>query len=247
MLEGLADEHDAVRDAALRVGQVIVRNYAKSAVNLLLPELEKGLFNENWRIRQNSVQLVGDLVFRIAGITQVADTGDVEAEGFGTETHRTALKTALGERYETVLASLFIVRADTSGLVRQSAVGVWKAVVANTPRTLKQILPVLMSILLASLASESQERRGVAARTLGDLVRRLGSGVLSLIIPILQDGLDNGDSDTREGVCIGLCEMMQSAGKSLDEFLQECVPLIRKALVDGNSDVRGAAAQAFAQ
>lgn len=170
----MADESDTVRDAALRVGQVIVRNYAKSAVNLLLPELEKGLFNDNWRIRQNSVQLIGDLIFRIAGINKQMESDDVEAEGLGTELHRTALKNALGDRYETVMASLFIVRADSSGLVRQSAVAVWKAVVANTPRTLKQILPILMNILLSSLASDSQEKRGVAARTLGDLVRRLG-------------------------------------------------------------------------
>ena len=246
MLEGLADETDTVREAALAVGQVIVKNYAKSAISLLLPELEKGLFHDNWRIRQNSVQLVGDLVFRIAGITQLIETDDEQAEGFGTEHHRTALKAALGDQYETVLASLFIVRADSSGLVRQSAVGVWKAVVANTPKTLKQILPVLMNILLSSLASESQEKRGVAARTLGDLVRRLGDGILSLIIPILEKGLSKGDSDTREGVCIGLSEMMQSAGKSLVvDFLDQCTPLIANALIDSSPDVRSAAAQAF--
>ncbi|KAJ3371029.1 translational activator of GCN4 [Kappamyces sp. JEL0680] len=244
MLEGLADESDTVRDAALHLGQVIVRNYAKSAVNLLLPELQKGLFNDNWRIRQNSIQLIGDLIFRIAGITQKVETDDAE-EGFGTELHRNALRSALGDQYETVLASLFIVRADSSGLVRQTAVGVWKAIVANTPRTLKQILPVLMNILLGSLASDSHEKRGVAARTLGDLVRRLGEGVLKLIIPILRDGLETGDSDTREGVCIGLCEMMQSAGKSVDEFMEQCIPLIRVALIDSSADVRTAAAQAF--
>lgn len=46
ILEGLADESDSVREAALSVGKVIVKNYSKSAVSLLLPELEQGLFNE---------------------------------------------------------------------------------------------------------------------------------------------------------------------------------------------------------
>jgi HEAT repeat protein len=247
MLEGLADEIETVREAALHLGQVIVRNYFKSAVTLVLPELEQGLFNENWRIRQNSCQLIGDLIFKITGISQQAtsDEND-ENEGFGTEHHRVALKSALGDRYESILASLYIVRSDSSGLVRNTSLGVWKAIVANTPKTLKQILPALMNILLGSLASNSYEKRTGAARTLGDLVKRLGDNILNLIIPTFEDGLESEYEDTREGVCIGLCEVMSSGGKLVEtDFLFRCTPLVRKALVDESPDVRSAAAQAF--
>ena len=34
-----------------RAGQRIVQMYAETAIALFLPELEKGLFDENWRIR----------------------------------------------------------------------------------------------------------------------------------------------------------------------------------------------------
>ena len=37
--------------------------YADTAVTLLLPELEKGLFDDNWRIRYSSVQLLGKVLF----------------------------------------------------------------------------------------------------------------------------------------------------------------------------------------
>lgn len=50
----------------------------------------------------------------------------------------------------------------------------------------------------------------VAARTLGDLVRKLGERVLPEIIPILEHGLDSEQSDQRQGVCFGLREIMSS-------------------------------------
>lgn len=57
-----------MRDTALRAGQRIINLYAETAIELLLPEVENGLFHENWRIRQSSVQLLGDLLFRISGM-----------------------------------------------------------------------------------------------------------------------------------------------------------------------------------
>lgn len=67
LLKALADETEYVRDTALKAGQRIVNLYADTAIELLLPEVENGLFNENWRIRHSSIQLLGDLLFRISG------------------------------------------------------------------------------------------------------------------------------------------------------------------------------------
>ena len=55
----------------------------------------------------------------------------------------------------------------------------------------------------------------MAARTLGDLVRKLGERVLPEIIPILEDGLNSERGDERQGVCIGLSEIMDSTSREM--------------------------------
>ena len=52
---------------------------------LLLPELESGLVHPLWRIRASSVLLLGDLLYRIAGVTGKGTTESAADEGCGTE------------------------------------------------------------------------------------------------------------------------------------------------------------------
>ena len=53
-----------------------------------------------------------------------------------------------------VLARIFMARTDVAFPVRGAAVHVWKTLVSNTPKTLGEILPVLMDQLITSLASQ---------------------------------------------------------------------------------------------
>ncbi|KAG6737448.1 hypothetical protein POTOM_058970 [Populus tomentosa] len=248
ILDGLADENESVRDAALGAGHVLVEHYATTSLPLLLPAVEDGIFNDNWRIRQSSVELLGDLLFKVAGTSGKALLeGGSDDEGSSTEAHGRAIIEVLGrDKRNEILAALYMVRTDVSLSVRQAALHVWKTIVANTPKTLKEIMPVLMNTLISSLASSSSERRQVAARALGELVRKLGERVLPLIIPILSQGLKDPNAGRRQGVCIGLSEVMASAVKSqLLSFMDELIPTIRTALCDSMPEVRESAGLAF--
>ncbi|PKU38611.1 translational activator hypothetical protein [Limosa lapponica baueri] len=248
--EALADENEFVRDTALRAGQRIISMYAETAIALLLPQLEDGLFDDLWRIRFSSVQLLGDLLFHISGVTGKMTTETAsEDDNFGTAQSNKAIINALGvERRNRVLAGLYMGRSDTQLVVRQASLHVWKIVVSNTPRTLREILPTLFGLLLKFLASTCADKRTVAARTLGDLVRKLGEKILPEIIPILEDGLRSDKSDERQGVCIGLSEIMKSTSRdAVLLFSESLVPTVRKALCDPLEEVREAAAKTFEQ
>ena len=66
ILDGLADESEGVRDAALQAGRTAVELFAQTSLPLLLPAVENGIIHDNWRIRQSSVELLGDLLFKVS-------------------------------------------------------------------------------------------------------------------------------------------------------------------------------------
>merc|ERR1719510_244629 len=248
ILRALADENEFVRETAYKAGQRLVVTYADKAITLLLPEPELGLFDENWRIRHSSIQLLGDLLYRISGVSGKMTTETAsEDDNFGTEQSQKAITRTLGqERRNRVLAGLYMGRSDVALLVRQSALHVWKVIVSNTPKTLREILPTLFNLLLGCLASNSYDKRQIAARTLGDLVKKLGERVLPEIIPILEKGLASPQPEKRQGVCVGLSEIMISTSKDMVlSFVDSLVPTVRKALCDETPEVRLAAAKTF--
>merc|ERR1719266_2488835 len=215
---------------------------------MLLPELERGLFDENWRIRHSSIQLLGDLLYKVAGVSGKMTTETAsEDDNFGTEQSQKAITRTLGqERRNRVLAGLYMGRSDVALLVRQSALHVWKVIVTNTPKTLREILPTLFNLLLGCLASNSYDKRQIAARTLGDLVKKLGERVLPEIIPILEKGLLSPAPEKRQGVCVGLSEIMSSTSRDMVlTFVNSLVPTVRRALCDESPEVRAAAAKTF--
>ena len=109
----------------------------------------------------------------------------------------------------------------------------------------------------------------MAARTLGDLVKKLGERVLPEIIPILEkgnylyiflnfffifycqlfvyfSGLSSPAPEKRQGVCVGLSEIMSSTSRDMVlSFVNSLVPTVRRALCDESPEVRAAAAKTF--
>ncbi|PPJ53845.1 hypothetical protein CBER1_03251 [Cercospora berteroae] len=244
ILAGLADDVESIRETALRAGRLLVKNFASKSVDLLLPELERGLGDDSYRIRLSSVELIGDLLFNLTGVTATTEAEDLDE---GANQAGANLLEILGEeKRNRVLAALYICRMDTSGLVRSSAMNVWKALVSS-PRILKDLIPILTQLLVKRLASSNPEQKVIAGNALGELIRKAGDGVLSTLLPTLEEHLQSSSStDSRTGICIALRELIAaSTHDSLEDHQQRLVSVLRTALVDTDEDVRDAAAEAF--
>ncbi|KAI1345881.1 armadillo-type protein [Xylaria sp. FL0043] len=244
ILTGLTDEIESIRDTALRAGRLLVKNFATRAVDLLLPELERGLADDSYRIRLSSVELVGDLLFNLTGITGNADAEDEEEKA---KEAGASLREVLGvEKRNKILSALYICRCDTAGAVRTAAISVWKALVA-TPRILKELTPTLTQLIIRRLGSSSMEHKVIASNALGELIRRAGDGVLSTLLPTLEEGLQTStDTNAKQGICLALKELISSASdEALEDHEKTLISVVRTALTDFDEDVREAAAEAF--
>ncbi|PKI85938.1 translational activator of GCN4 [Malassezia vespertilionis] len=253
IIASIADDDEAVRDASMRAGRMIIVHYQAKAVELLLPQLEPCLTEHSWRVRLSGLQLVSELLFRLSGISRHADTdadadADEERDAAVPNSAHKALAAALGvERRTRLLAAIYILRQDPNIPVRQAAAHTWKALVQNTPRTARETLPVMLDLLLTLLAAAGSEQREMASRTLGELVRKLGEKILQETIPILaQRAIHAPEAATRAGVCAALTDILSNATKAqLEDHQQAIMAIVRCALVDAAPAVRQAAAQAF--
>ncbi|KAI9997295.1 hypothetical protein PInf_000735 [Phytophthora infestans] len=252
VVAGLSDEAESVRDVAMHSGHVVVNAHALSHTRDLLPSLEAGLFDDSWRIRQSSVMLLGDLMYRISGTRAVAvvseDNDDDDDETSGSAAGDRAIIKLLGiQRRNAILASLYMIRSDTSAVVRQSALQVWKSVVANTPKTLRQILEALMNAIVSALSGDNMEKQTMAGRTLGEIVRKLGEHVLPEVVPILRAGLSPSlPTGRRQGACIGLAEVIDCCTKKqIEDYVDTLVDAVLDGVCDELAEVRASAAHAF--
>lgn len=73
--------------------------------------------------------------------------------------------------------------------------------------------PHSTSQVISSLASDSEDRRTMAARCMGELCRKMGERVLARIVPILKEGIKSPEGATRQGVCLGLKEVRRGGGE----------------------------------
>ncbi|MCJ1389820.1 translational activator of GCN4 [Xylographa bjoerkii] len=244
ILAGLADDVESIRETSLRAGRLLVKNFATRSIDLLLPELDRGLADDNYRIRLSSVELVGDLLFNLTGISGKTDQD--EEEDNAAEAGQSLLEVLGEDKRNKILSSLYICRCDTSGLVRTAAINVWKALVA-TPRTLKELIPTLTQLIIRRLASSNMEQRVIAGNALGELIRKAGENVLATLLPTLEEGLQKStDTDTKQGICIALREIISSAApETLEDYEKVLISVVRSALVDPDDEVRDTAAEAF--
>ena len=164
LLEGLADDASPVRETCFKGALAIINTYLESAAALLLPPLQRGLADDNYRIRQSSSELLGSLMARLTGgeYMEVVELGEEVPED-------SPLATIPIEQQHALLAAVYIARNDTQPGVRSAASAVWKSLIANAPKALRIILRALTDQLIEGLSTDDEDTQAGAAQALGEV------------------------------------------------------------------------------
>ncbi|GJQ13614.1 hypothetical protein GpartN1_g5405.t1 [Galdieria partita] len=288
VLEGFGDESDTVREAALNAGHYIVSMFSTSSFELLIPLLIEGLKHRNWRMRQASAQLLGDMLFSILGYANTQksqimgsfgsqsnesdEPSEEEEEDIDlSEEQRTRtlqeraeiasfmtserekhqiekLDKILGpQRRRKIFTLLFIAnRGDVNSKVRSTASSIWKALVANTPKNIRELLPLIIEELVEELSVNAEDLHERACETLTDLIQRLGNQLMPELLPLLEKNFSTSSAVTRQSVSDGLLHIVESCSKQL--LLNNTRPLLKLTLwilKDGEKKIRRNGAATF--
>lgn len=259
ILNGLADINDSVREMSMRAGRMIIGSFPKDAVDLLLPELEQGMFDETPRIRLSSLQLCSELLFRLGGISGKSTLeGDEDDDGGAVTVEKSVvisnsvqarLRNVLGEeRFMRTVSAILCLRQDPAFNVRDQASSSWKAIVVSTGKTVRELLTTTIDLIIRALGREGEDQREIASRTLGEVTRKLGGSVLEKIFPQLESrGSDTGASAAvRAGVMLAVESLLENATDTqLEDHQDALITAVRRGLTDRSAIVREAAASAF--
>ncbi|KAG5438206.1 hypothetical protein PCANB_003057 [Pneumocystis canis] len=244
ILLGLENDSESVREVSLSAGKVIINNYSVKAVDLLLPRLQEEIFNENWRIRLSSIQLIGDILFHITGISGKAY---IEKENINTlQSYKNILLNILGqERRDSILASLYLIREDSVEQVQFAALNVWKTLVINPSKTIKEILPVIINMIIYSPIASSKVQNTVFIKTLGELAKKMGDDIISYLLLSLQEGLNYAESAAKVRIYMVLAEIIQNSNaQTLKPYKNTLIKTIQYGFMNFK-EVRKAASQMF--
>lgn len=233
-----------MRSCALKALKIMVYKFHQTEFDLLLELLEEGLEFTDYRVRDSTLILIGDLLNGLAG-----GEGSVSYDTNATsETERKILEFLGQERRNEVFSVLYMARSDCEQPVRSRANITWKGLVYNSSRMLKSILDTLMHLLITALSSHNRDRQETGSKSLGDLVRNAAQFVLPKIVPVLRKGLqsESEDDSYKEGIALGLSEVLQNAHPRLiEEYETDLIESISLGIRDKLLRVRNASGKAF--
>lgn len=152
------------------------------------------------------------------------------------------------QRRRKIFTLLFIAnRGDVNTTVRSSASAIWKALIANTPKNIRELLPLIIEELVDELSMNAEDLHERACETLTDLILRLGDQLMPELLPLLEKSFVSSSVVNRQSVSDGLLHIVESCPKQL--LLNNTNGLLKltlKILKDEETKIRRNGAAIFA-
>lgn len=140
MIEGLSDDIEEVRKLSLRNVKICIKQFGKQAPNQLVIPIMKMMFDADFRVRQSSSILMYQL------------TKELENDIIKLQPKYITIETK-----NEILSSMFILKYDTIERVAIQASQIWKNIVDNTLKILRQVIKDILNLAFQIIKSEFLE------------------------------------------------------------------------------------------
>ena len=195
VIDTLSDESEVIRSLTLRVLKNLIQKFGGTKTNVLLFPVYEGMTHSNWRKRNSSVILMGEMLDILRKL----------------ERQQGPFKTDIMEK---ILSSIYILRHDSVEAIRSVANQLWKNFVENTPKKLKIMLGTLIRTLV-DLMIYSEELESICRNCLSQFAGKYGESLSGEIFDVLANIKKTENVNQIRGVCKVLREMIHSLNISI--------------------------------
>lgn len=168
IVESISHEKEKLRNLAIKSIKILIHNYLKKNIELLIAPFFEGAVSENRTKRNSSLILLGDVI-------------DILIEEAGN-------KEDVYTNYPRLFSIFYIMKNDSIGEIRLTANNIYKTFVDNTQRCLKHIYADLIECFINLYSRENEYHNEIANNGIkefsykyGDVFVRKVIGNLSLI------------------------------------------------------------------
>lgn len=253
----LADDSEAVREAANKACHTVIASVARIDHVAIFDLLMDNLSDSRWRCRLGCLQLFQEFLSKfsagesdaVMGIYSMPTTQEL-AEGGIDE-----------ERVRLLMSKAFLFRFDlSSSAIRHLALTIWKGLASHPLRAITMILPSLLEECI-DLVDGIQDGKEVVYKALEDILFKLGD---RLLVPLLQQAKDqiakiNDDESESEdedlaavvfisavaAKLLGAASFPDVSGSFLENSISLFIDILQEALSSPDESVRGQATRLF--
>jgi len=238
---GFNDTSDDVREVAQQAGVMTIFVLGGDEPVKLALLLKENLGHVKAHVRENSLKLLGNLLFSNAG-----GEGDISNDSECTPEMEMKLEKILGVSVRNeIYAAVYMRQSDNVRDVSQAARLVWRALVSNPKRMLKTVTQSLRDNIMAGLTGDEEEQEGVS-ESLSSLVKTNGQQIITQFLPVFSQYLQSAEVVKRKGACIGVKSILTAATKNqLLPVIHDITPCLSLGLRDTEDEVRESAGDAF--
>ncbi|KAJ9469372.1 eIF-2-alpha kinase activator GCN1 [Diplonema papillatum] len=239
VVRGLSDENEGVREMSVKAGQTLVHLFGMKCLDQLLPPLQTGLTSDEWRVRLSSLQLLGDLLMRVATENmrmmpvrhvEEEDLEEEDSEEESEESDDEEDKGGLQPQKRDGPLTLRDLRRMRADKTTNSVINALGDVIGN--HLLGSLMATVYMLTVDIAMVVSREAKQVW-KALVDNTPAMLRKIMDVLTPRLVEYISTDNPEHREvaGRCVG--DLVQRLG---DGFLPSILPVLANGLNAENSE-----------